>query len=164
MFAIMAQPPSQIPIRITFIAGVLAGILVLFINIFGQSPNVDPISSSERFFSWGMAAIGFVTLTVAIVYGFFKKQKYDNLKTDRDEWKGIAESREERIVEIQEKYALVRANLELTIKERDSKIRNLEVSNEAVVSQNMQMKAILKKLRLDGKWEGHEDNLHTTEG
>jgi hypothetical protein len=158
----MTQPNSQIPTRITVTAAVLFSVLALWVNIYAQgSPGV--YDSTKELFGWFLAAGGFITMLVGIVYGFAKKTKYDNIERERDEWKDIAESRLSRITEIQATNTLQQENLRLTVKTKDTKILNLEVSNEAVVSQNLQMKAILKRLRLDGQWQGHEEMLYLEE-
>ena len=155
----MAQPSSQIPTRITIAAGVIFSILALWVNILAQAPS-EVFGSTKEIAVWFVAIASFVAIFWSIGYGFLKKQKYDNIKKESDEWQGLAESRAARIAENNEKHLLEISNLQLKLQAKDTRIRNLDISNEAVVSQNLQMKAILKELRLSGQWQGHEEKLH----
>lgn len=128
----------------------------------GTSP-VEPLHSSQSLFSWVIAAGGFITLLIAIGYGFAKKQKYLNLETERNELKSLAESREERIKELKYTASESEAKNDLKMKNKETEITGLKESNKALVSQALQMKAILRKLRLDGIWNGHEDSIHETQ-
>jgi hypothetical protein len=113
-------------------------------------------------FSWVIAFSGIVTLLLGVVYGFVKKQKYDNLETTLEEWKGIAEGREERIKELKYSQGETEAKLKLQIAAKVNEVTNLQESNGALVSQSLQMKAILRELRMSGAWSGHEDRIHET--
>lgn len=158
----MQRPASKIPAMVTLTTGCLIFIVLVFINISAQAPTGDPIVSSQSVFSWIVAAAGCITLVVGIVYGFVKKQRYENLKTERDELKSLADSREERIKELKYTHSESEARHKLTISEKDRSITNLQESNSALVSQSLQMKAILRGLRLDGTWHGHEERIHET--
>lgn len=149
-------------------AGCLICIGIVFLNVAAQtgSPtptDTNPISLSREIFGWALAAAGFISLVLGIGYGFFKKQKYENLTKDRDEWKDLAETREERIKELKYTHGEAEAKLKLTIATREKSIENLSESNSALVSQSLQMKAILRSLRLQGHWHGDEERIHETQ-
>lgn len=165
---IMKDATPTIPVMVTFMAGCLIFLGIVFINVSAQSSSPPPtdtdlISVSKEIFLWVVASAGAISLFVSIGYGFFKKQKYENLEKDRDEWKGLAESREERIKELKYTHSEEQARLNLTIATRGTSITNLQESNGALVSVSLQMKAILRKLRLGGVWQGHEERIHEIE-
>jgi hypothetical protein len=162
----MTETTPRIPPRITFVAGCLICIGIVFLNVAAQSPSggeSNAISISKEIFLWFMGATGFISLLIGIGYGFFKKQKYENLETDRDEWKDLAETRGERIKELKYTHTESDSRLKLEISNREIDIRNLRESNGALVSQSLQMKAILRDLRLTGAWQGHEERIHETQ-
>lgn len=173
MFLVMTQPTSRIPIRLTIAASVLLTELIFIVRVFAladdsQPPNV--MATTQTYFSWFVAASGFIMMALAIGYGFVKKTRYENVVNDRDEWKSLAESREEKIKDLKVelgdqkiKFELKITTAELESKGKDTTIQNLGVSNHALVSLTLQMKAILKQLRLAGKWEGDEEALHKTQ-
>lgn len=141
---------------------------VVYLKVIAQTPSPAPVTSEQTVSlsqiqyaaQWFLTVFGFISLVIGIVYGFFKKQKYDNILKDRDEWKGIAESREERIKELGHIANAVDARHKLKVKECDTSITNLKESNNALVSLCLQMKAILRDLRLAGLWTGHEDRIY----
>jgi hypothetical protein len=160
----MTRPPSKIPAMVTLTAACTICIAVVFINISAQSqPASDPMAVSQSAFSWIIAAAGCITLLIGIGYGFLKKQKYENLETERDELKSIADSREERIKELKAVCEATENRLKLQIAGKDTTITNLKESNSALVSQGLQMKAILRRLRLEGIWQGDEERIHETQ-
>lgn len=164
MFAqAMYRPASKIPAMVTMAAACLICIVGIFIRISAQAPNSDSLAISQSVFSWIVAAAGFITLVFGIGYGFVKKQKYDNLETERNELKSLAESREERIKELKYTHSESEAKWKMKVSLKDVDITNLKESNSALVSQSLQMKAILRSLRLSGVWHGHEDNIHDTQ-
>jgi hypothetical protein len=171
MFIVMTKPTSRLPTLVTVASGIFIFEVFLFVTIFGQvSPPADPVTATQSWFAWIVAAAGFITLAIGIGYGFFKKTKYQNIKTDRDEWKGLAETREARIKELKIESADQKTRLELKVAETKLELeheadlnRNLVSGNKAMVIDYLQMKAILKKLRLDGVWHGDEDNIHRTQ-
>ncbi|HLA96621.1 MAG TPA: hypothetical protein VK612_12935 [Pyrinomonadaceae bacterium] len=160
----MNKPASRIPAFVTMTAAILLSIVVVFISISAQtSQSTDAIAASQNIFSWFMTAAGTIALLVGIIYGFVKKQKYANLETERNELKSLAESREERIKELIYTASESKAKLELKIANKETDITNLKESNSALVSVSLQMKGILRKLRLDGIWHGHEEEIHETQ-
>jgi hypothetical protein len=164
LFAYAMTKPEipKIPAMITLTAACLIIVAVVFINISAQTPDATAIVAAQSLFGWIITTAGTIALLVGIIYGFFKKQRYDNLETERNEWKSLAESREERYTELALRKSELESRLTLKIERKETTITNLKVSNDAVVRMNLQMKAILKGLRLAGKWEGHEDNIHDT--
>lgn len=109
----------------------------------------------------GAGAVG--TILLNIVWGFFNRKKYDSLKETIDDQQEIIAAKELRNAELKLHCSEIEARLTLSIERKESTITGLKVSNGAVVSQNLQMKAILKGLRLSGKWDGHEDQIHQTQ-
>ncbi len=156
--------PSKIPPLIALLTGVAVCILVVMVRISGQQPASNALEASSVVFSWILLAVGFVSIVVAVVYGFAKKQKYENLEKERNELKSLAESREERIKELRHSQAEAEAKLQARVMQKEGVITNLRESNSSLVSTSLQMKAILRKLRLEGKWEGHEEEIHETKG
>lgn len=158
------RPTPKIPAMAAFLAGCIALIGIVFIQVAAQTAPAEQnaMAISKDVFSWVIGFSGVVMLLLGIVYGFVKKQKYDNLETTLDEWKGIAEGREERIKELKYSHGEETAKYKLQIETRDRSITNLQESNGALVSQSLQMKAILRELRMSGQWQGHEDRIHET--
>jgi hypothetical protein len=156
----MNRPPSAIPAFITMMAACLFCVLAVAVRVAAQA--ADPIAISQTAFAWVMVAAGTITLLIGIGYGFAKKQKYANLEQERDELKSIAESREIRIKELKEVCEATETRLKLKIANKETDIINLKESNGALVTQSLQMKGILRDLRLKGVWHGHEDNIHDT--
>lgn len=168
MLTLAMKQPSYIPARVTFAVGLLVTELFVFLSVFGQAPT-DPIAAAQSWFSWIVAAAGFVTLAIGIGYGFFKKQRYENLKTERDELKSLAESREDKINDLKTdlsdqktKFELKISQLTLQLRGSEDLVTNLVTGNKSIVSENLQMKAILKGLRVSGVWHGNEDDIHRT--
>ena len=158
------RPTPKIPAMAALLAGCVAFLAIVFVRVSAQAQTPEPgvMSISKDVFSWVIGFAGAVGLLCGIIYGFVKKQKYDNLETSLAEWKEIAEGREERIKELKYTQTEGEAKLRLKIAEKEGENTNLRESNGALVSQSLQMKAILKDLRLSGTWAGHEDRIHET--
>lgn len=162
MFRLRPRPYYRVP----QVLAALAGVFALYIAITAQAPVETQASGSsiKEAASTGIAVLGFISLVVGVGWGIINRKNYDKLKENIDDLDELLESKDKRIEELKLTASEAQARLALRLKLVEGDCQNLKVSNEAVVSQNLQMKAILKRLRLDGKWEGHEDELHRTEG
>lgn len=161
MFRFRERPSYRIPQIVT----TLAGLLFFYIAIAAQGGPDAPAPPGwtlKEIATTAVAIAGFVSLIVGVGWGLINRKNYDKLKETIDDLEEVAESKESRITELKLRASETEARLQLRLNNNDITITGLKVSNEAVVSQNLQMKAILKRLRLDGKWEGHEDELHRT--
>ena len=166
MFALaMNQSPSRIPVLITVFAGCLLCVGIVIVKVAAQTSQPESVSFSmpTNWAQWILSVGGAITMAAGIIYGLFKKQKYENLTRDRDEWKDLAETREERIKELRYASSEAEAKLKLIIAHGERSIENLSESNSALVSQSLQMKAILRGLRLKGVWNGDEERIHETQ-
>ena len=137
-----------------FIAvSLLCGSLALAADpVAGAQPN--PVA---EFLQTIVTVAGFVALAAGIVYGLINRKNYDKLNETITELKAINESKDNRLLELKLQLEATTAKLTLDIQRLRSDVERLEVSNEAVTAMNLQMKGILRELRLAGKWEGHED-------
>lgn len=141
----------------------IVGVLCLTVAVIAQSN--DQQSTNLAAYKEGMefiiviAAAG--TVVFNVIWSFFNRKNYDKLKETINDQKELLESRAERIENNKLVIEGMLAKHQLELSECRQMSRDLRVSNEAVVGQNLQIKAILKRLRLEGKWEGDE-NLHVT--
>lgn len=110
-----------------------------------------------------IAAAG--TVVFNVIWSFFNRKNYDKLKETIADQKELLESRAERIENNRLTVEGILAKHQLESKEREADVARLRASNEAIVDQNLMMKAILKQLRNEGKWEGNEFiRLHDSNG
>lgn len=162
----MKNEDSSLPSVITLVAAVIIFVGIVGIRVAVAAETLpatapdDRLSVSKEVFQWIVAAAGLISLVFSIGYGFFKKQKYDNILKDRDEWEGVAKSREERIKELKYVASEIQARHELAMNECRETITDTQEINKALVSQSLQMRAILRELRLSGQWPGHEDRIY----
>lgn len=145
------------PIALLFCLG------VAFVAIIQAQTEGGSESSIKGIATTIVAVIGAISLVFGIGWGLLNRKNYDKLKETIEELEESCESKDKRIEELRLTCAATEARINLVIVAQTTTITGLKVSNEAVVSQNLQMKAILKGLRLSGKWEGHEDVIHITE-
>lgn len=160
MFKLRVRPYYRIPQIIAALSGVLATYYVIAAQ--SAEPQASGVNIKELA-TTAMAVAGAIALVVGIGWGIINRKNYDKLKETIDDLEEVLESKDRRIEELRLTASESEARLTLRIVGFETTCRNFKVSNEAVVSQNLQMKAILKRLRLDGKWQGHEDDLHRTE-
>jgi hypothetical protein len=157
------RPAPKAPIRITILAGCAIIIGIVFLNVAAQTQPSDSVSVSRDIIDWIIRLAAAASVFAGIGYGFVKKQKYDNLENERNELKSLADTREDRIADLQSALSEREARYKLALAEKDRELVNLRESNGALVSQGLQMKAILRGLRLDGSWPGHEERIHETQ-
>lgn len=149
-------------------------ILVLLLVYFVISANAAevqaiPAATPEKgytlkeIFEAMAATVGIVTFVVGVAYGLYNRKKYDNLRENIEELESLLKTAD-RTNESQKKaFDLKEAEYKLKEAETGVTVINLKTSNTAVVKQNLQCKAILRMLRIAGKWEGHEDEIFTTD-
>lgn len=126
-----------------------------------------PMSSLQDIATYALAIAGLVSLIVGVGWGLINRKKYDKLNETINDLQEVIDAKEMRIQEKILQYSELDARCKLHIKELERSTEILGETNIAVVSQNLQMKAILKLLRLEGKWAGNEEdvfNLHRTQG
>jgi CheY-like chemotaxis protein len=169
MFKPMIQKPYRVPAYVCIIV-IAALIYMAGVAAQAQSPAPSP-NPPEPTLDYIKSVIGtlttvagFIALIVGIVLGLFNKNNVDRLKANVQELEDIIETKEARNKELKLQNEAKEAKDALEIQTLKKKNEALEVSNESVVGHNLQMKAILKGLRLTGKWGGHEDEifLHRT--
>jgi hypothetical protein len=161
-FEMTLRPHPTAPTRITILAACVIVMSIVLLNVAAQTPNSESVSVSKDIIDWVIRLAAAASVFAGIGYGFVKKQKYDNLENERNELKSLAESREERIKECQYTLAEREARYKLELSVKDREVVELKESRSALVSQSLQMKAILRGLRLNGNWSGHEERIHET--
>lgn len=163
------QKPTKIPIILAMIS-----VLILFVFIvIAQTPEIpkekDPFVVIKTILEYS----GYISLGAAIIYGIIKKTKYDNLKTALAEEKEVSSSRKNRNEELISTASILTAKMltaeeahKVILSEKENNIKLLEdeakidlAAQRAITQQALQMKAILGKLREDGKWEGNESQF-----
>jgi hypothetical protein len=105
-----------------------------------------------------------LTIIVNIVWSFFSRKKYEKIIEANADLTRVLEAKEMRLDDLKTELSDYKTDQEITVKELRFQIKGLTVSNGAVVTQNLQAKAILKQQRLAGKWDGHEDDLFNLDG
>lgn len=167
----MSIKPYRVPLYALILFG--AGSLYLAGIAYGQSPTPAPTPTPEptleylkSVIGWIVTVAGFISLMGGIIIGLLNKSNTDRLKANIVELEDIVETKEKRNVELKLVHEAEKAKDVLKIERLETDKQNLKVSNESVVAVNLQMKAILKGLRLSGQWAGHEDEIfiHKTRG
>lgn len=175
MFKPMLHKPYRVP---AYACLIVAATLAYMVGVAAQAqaPNpapAPPPTDTDQTLAYIKSMVGtittvagFVALIGGIVYGMLKKNNTERLKANIQELEDIVETKETRNKELRLQLEAQEAKAALRIERLEQEKTNLSVSNEAVVGHNLQMKAILKQLRLSGKWGGHEDSifLHQTKG
>jgi hypothetical protein len=171
MFKSMAVKPYRVFCNSLILLGATA---LYFAGIaYGQSPTPAPAPAPEptleyikSVIGWIVTVAGFISLMAGIVLGLLNKSNTDRLKANIAELEDIVETKERMNGTLKLTHEAEKAKDTLKIERLEKDKENLTVSNEAVVSINLQMKAILKGLRLSGQWAGHEDEIfiHKTRG
>jgi hypothetical protein len=167
MFKEMRLPSYRLPLAIALCIGL--GLCYVAVSVIAQTPEPAPTraSSVKDLMEYALAIAGFTSLVIGIGWGLLNQKKYDKLKETIDEQNELLDVKDKRIEELKLKYSEADARHTARIATLESEAFILEGTNEAIVSQNLQMKAILKGLRLSGAWSGHEGDifgLHKTEG
>lgn len=159
MFRPMLMKPYRTPLLITAVTSL--GLVWFAVTVLGAevSPSAPSTASFKDFIQYVMGVAGFVSLVVGVGWGLINRKKYDKLKETIDDLTELIEAKEKRIEEITLSKAEMESRFNLRIVALEQAATNLGIVNEGIVSHNLQMKAILKKLRLEGKWEGHEDDI-----
>ncbi len=163
------------PYRVPLYALILFGATALYFAgiAYGQTPTPAPTPTPEptleyikSVIGWIVTLAGFISLMAGIILGLLNKSNTDRLKANIEELEDIVETKERRNAELKLEHEAKEAKSALAVTKLETKVERLEVSNESVVSINLQMKAILKSLRLSGQWTGHEDEIfiHKTRG
>lgn len=126
--------------------------------VFAAEPS-DVASTTKEVFAYIIAAAGAVSILLNVIWSFFNRKNYDKLKETISDQEDIIDAKDRRNNELKLKLSETEAQRELKKLEDEQTISGLKVSNGAVTRENLQMRAILKKLRLEGKWEGDEENV-----
>lgn len=148
-------------------AGCACVALFLFVlAVVAQGAETSPERSATEKLSLFLALCGVLGILGNVAYSFWNRKEYDKLKDANNDLQMALDSRTERMGEEKARNERLELTLATMTTEMKRRVEKLELTNEAVVSQNLQMKAILKGLRLSGKWEGNENdifNIHDTE-
>jgi predicted negative regulator of RcsB-dependent stress response len=123
----------------------VAGSLMLFaVVVFGETDTQAKGSISEAL-TMILAVTAVLGVLANVAWSFFNRKHYDKLKETIAEKDMIIASKEQRHFEHKATCESQIEKLNLAIAAFGSQVQNLQVSNEAVVKQNLQMKAQLKK-------------------
>jgi len=98
-----------------------------------------------------------------VAWSFFNRRSYDKLKEVISEQNELIESHQKRHANLKLVASEMETRLSCEIATLKGEVQRLGVNNQAVVSQNLQMKAILKQQRLAGNWQGHEEQIFERE-
>lgn len=137
-----------------------AAVFLFAAAVYAQGQDIEP--SVAQKIGYFLAICGAVAILGNVAWSFFDRKRHDKKNETISELEKALTSRKERL----EEEKAINDRLRHSINDMRLRIEKVELTNEAVVSQNLQMKAILKQLRLTGKWEGNETdifNLHDTE-
>jgi uncharacterized protein involved in exopolysaccharide biosynthesis len=164
MFKTMMLKPYRVPAYTLILFGASA---LYFAGIaYGQTDAAATATPPEPTLEYLKSVIGtivtvagFISLMAGIVIGLLNKNNTDRLKANIAELEDIVETKERRNTELKLTHEAEAAKSALSIAKLEKKLTVFEVSNESVVEINLQMKAILRGLRLSGQWAGHEDDI-----
>jgi hypothetical protein len=115
--------------------------------IIGQTtePQLPPsVSGTIAMF---LASAAVLAILGNVAWSFFNRRSYDKLKETIAELKESIASKDLRFQEYKTASMDREEKLTLATAAFKSKVENLEVSNEAIVRQNLQLKAQLKQYR-----------------
>lgn len=147
------------PSRMPTVAAATVALGGLYMAVAAQAPETAAATSGKEVLGFVMGIAGLTTLVAGIVWGLWNRKNYDKLKETIGELEDSCESKDKRIAELKLNAIEAEAKLKIELATKDTTIVGLKVSNLSVVSQNLQMKSILRGLRLSNKWEGHEDDV-----
>lgn len=160
----MTMKPYRTPAYACLIAMVtvlyFAGVYVNAQSTTIQPPTPEPtLEYIKSIIGTVTVVAGFISLITGIVLGMVNRANTERLKANIQELEGLVDTKDARNEELKLQNIADNAKHDLIVERLNKKVSVLEVSNESVVGHNLQMKAILKGLRLNGKWSGHEDDL-----
>lgn len=151
---------SWIPRWSATCAGLAMFVTILFVNSYAaEERQSDSLNRLSELLQLAGYVLVIIVGAAGTFYGVFNRKKYDGLKSIIEEKDLVIETIQERFNAIEIKCREQREADANRLELERHKVINLTVSNEGVVSLNLQQKAVLKALRLAGKWDGHEDEL-----
>ena len=137
--------------------------------IYVHAGDDAPVTGISSVISVAQAILLFASLAALganIVWSFFNRKQYDKLKEAIEDQSLTLESKRGRIEQLEADKLQLKDEKEALRHANKKEIEILEASNGALAFQNTAYKLILRKLRLEGKWQGDEENPiypHTAE-
>lgn len=147
--------------KLSFVPSLIVSIMVaVFYTVAVAQSSSDPEKTGVLLvFTYIVSAMAVLTIILNVVWSFFSRKKYEKIIEANADLTRVLEAKEMRLEDLKTELTDFKADQEIIVKELRFQIKGLTVSNGAVVTQNLQAKAILKQQRLAGKWDGHEDDL-----
>lgn len=112
-----------------------------------MAQTVDTTASVKQTLEWILLFGAGLTILGNVAWSFFNRRHYDKLKETITELKESIASKDLRYQEYKIGAEEREAKAALAIAAFSNKVQNLEVSNEAIVAQNLQLKGQLKQYR-----------------
>lgn len=140
------------------LAVALVVLLLAVAAVFAAEPSTVSDTTKEVI-AYVVGGFGALSIVLNVIWSFFNRKNYDKLKETISDQEDIIDAKDRRNTELLLRISEIEAQRDLKYKENEQTIVGLKVSNGAVTRENLQMRAILKKLRLEGKWEGDEENV-----
>ncbi len=125
---------------------------------FGETPT-EIGSTTKEVLATIIAGGGVLALLGNVAWSFFSRKSHDKLKESVSELEKLLEIRKLKSEEQDVRIGELQAKLTLESRTKGDIIAGLTDTNISVTRENMQMRAILKALRLEGKWTGDEDDV-----
>lgn len=139
---------------------VLLLLLMLSVSLAVMAQDAD--TQRSELFAW-LKDVGGIILALGgaagIVYSVFNRKKYDNQNDIIAELQSLVKVKDTRIKTLSEEHKAEVATHKMTITQLETDAKTAKATIQALASVNLQASAILKELRIAGRWEGNEDDL-----